>query len=72
MQTIKGIAVLLGVAVVVFAIFSRNDMKSQERYASQMSNPEAAYAATAGRHIDAETPTNAVTQTRQKVKKSNQ
>jgi hypothetical protein len=71
MQTIKGLSFLLVVAALVFAIFSRNDMKSQKHYASQMGNPGAAYAATAGSHNTAKTPTNAVIQTRHKVKKSN-
>ena len=71
MQTIKGLIVLLLVAVAVFVVVGLNDIRSQNEYAAKLLKPAAASAVTTGRQTAIKTETNAVRQVRQKIRNAN-
>ncbi len=74
MQTIKGLIALVLVALAVFVVVGRYDIKSQDRYAAKLRTATAIKAVAAGKHAATAaakaggTTTNTVHQARQKAK----
>ena len=62
---------MLLVAVAVFLIVGRNDIRNQERYAAQLRNTAANVAVKTGNPTVARAATNGVNQVRQKIKNVN-